>query len=60
MEPTTVRSVFVVDNNGKIRTIVYYYQELSRSMVEILKIVESLQIGDKNGAFMPANGLTTK
>lgn len=52
---TTVRSVFVVDNNGKIRTILHYPQEMGRNIKEILRIVKGLQTGDKNKVAMPAN-----
>ncbi|MCC7554073.1 MAG: peroxiredoxin [Methanobacteriaceae archaeon] len=52
---TTVRAVFVVDPEGKLRTILYYPQELGRNFDEILRIVKALQIGDKNGVAMPAN-----
>ncbi|MBF4468572.1 MAG: peroxiredoxin [Methanobrevibacter arboriphilus] len=52
---TTVRSVFIVDNNGKIRTILHYPQEMGRNIEEILRIVEGLQTGDKNKVAMPAN-----
>ncbi len=51
----TVRAVFVIDEKGKIRTILYYPQELGRNMDEIVRIVEALQISDKNGVAMPAN-----
>ena len=51
----TVRAVFVVDDQGKIRTILYYPQELGRNMDEILRIVEAMQISDKNNVAMPAN-----
>ena len=51
----TVRAVFVVDDKGKIRTILYYPQELGRNMDEILRIVKGLQTVDKNGVAMPAN-----
>jgi len=51
----TVRAVFVVDDKGKIRTILYYPQELGRNMDEILRIVKALQITDKNNVAMPAN-----
>jgi peroxiredoxin (alkyl hydroperoxide reductase subunit C) len=51
----TVRAVFVVDDKGKIRTILYYPQELGRNMDEILRIVKGLQTADKNGVAMPAN-----
>lgn len=50
----TVRAVFVVDPKGKIRTILYYPQELGRNMDEVLRIVEAMQISDKNKVAMPA------
>lgn len=51
----TVRAVFVVDNHGKLRTMLYYPQELGRNMDEILRIVEGLQTADNNNVAMPAN-----
>jgi len=51
----TVRAVFVIDPEGKIRTILYYPQELGRNMDEIVRVVKGLQISDKNGVAMPAN-----
>jgi peroxiredoxin (alkyl hydroperoxide reductase subunit C) len=51
----TVRAVFVVDAEGKIRIILYYPQELGRNMDEILRVVEAMQLSDKHGVAMPAN-----
>ncbi len=51
----TVRAVFVVDADAKIRIILYYPQELGRNMDEILRAVEAMQISDKNKVAMPAN-----
>lgn len=51
----TVRAVFVVDPEAKIRIIFYYPQELGRNMDEVLRVVEAMQISDKNGVAMPAN-----
>lgn len=51
----TVRAVFVVDDKAKIRIILYYPQELGRNMDEILRVVETMQISDKNGVAIPAN-----
>ncbi len=51
----TVRAVFIVDDKGKIRIILYYPQELGRNMDEILRAVEGMQVSDKNGVAMPAN-----
>jgi len=51
----TVRAVFIVDTNAKIRIILYYPQELGRNMDEILRVVKAMQISDKNKVAMPAN-----
>jgi peroxiredoxin (alkyl hydroperoxide reductase subunit C) len=51
----TVRAVFVVDENGLIRIILYYPQELGRNMDEILRAVEAMQVSDQNKVAMPAN-----
>lgn len=51
----TVRAVFIVDPQGKLRAMIYYPQELGRNMDEILRAVEALQVSDNNGVAMPAN-----
>lgn len=51
----TVRAVFVVDPESKIRVILYYPQELGRNMDEVLRIVEAIQISDRYNVAMPAN-----
>lgn len=51
----TVRAVFVVDDKGKIRIILYYPQELGRNMDEIVRVVKAMQIADKQKVAMPAN-----
>ncbi|MEL3906149.1 MAG: peroxiredoxin [Treponema sp.] len=51
----TVRAVFVVDPNGKLRLVLYYPQEIGRNMHEILRAVKALQISDKNGVAIPAD-----
>lgn len=51
----TVRAVFIVDERGKIRIILYYPQELGRNIDEILRAVEAMQIADKHRVAMPAN-----
>ncbi len=51
----TVRAVFIVDADGKMRIILYYPQELGRNMDEILRVVEAMQISDNNKVAMPAN-----
>ena len=51
----TVRAVFIVDDKGKIRVIIYYPQELGRNIDEILRAVKAIQIADKYNVAMPAN-----
>ena len=51
----TVRAVFIVDTEAKLRIMLYYPQELGRNMDEILRVVEAMQISDNNGVAMPAN-----
>ncbi len=51
----TVRAVFIVDDKGRIRAMLYYPQELGRNMDEILRMVKGLQTVDNNGVAIPAN-----
>ncbi len=51
----TVRAVFIVDDKGIIRLILYYPQEIGRNIKEVLRAVEALQISDKHGVAIPAN-----
>ncbi len=51
----TVRAVFVVDPEARVRVILYYPQEIGRNMDEILRIVKVLQISDSEGVAVPAN-----
>lgn len=50
----TVRAVFIIDDNGIVRIIFYYPQELGRNIDEILRAVEGMQISDKYKVSMPA------
>ncbi len=51
----TVRAVFIVDDKGIIRLILYYPQEIGRNMDEILRALKALQASDKNNVALPAN-----
>ncbi|MGB8312564.1 MAG: peroxiredoxin [Halobacteriota archaeon] len=51
----TVRAVFVVDDKGLIRLMIYYPQEVGRNMDEVLRTVKALQVSDMNNVAMPAN-----
>lgn len=50
-----VRAVFVIDPEGKIRTILYYPQTTGRNFDEIKRVVEALQLTDKYGVSTPAD-----
>ena len=54
-DTATVRAVFVIDDKGIIRALVYYPLQVGRNMDEILRIVDALQTVDKNGVATPAN-----
>ncbi len=56
----TVRAVFVVDPEGKIRAILYYPQEVGRNITEILRLVKALQTSDKYKVATPANWYVDK
>lgn len=51
----TVRAVFIVDPEGKVRLTLYYPQEIGRNMAEVVRSVKALQISDANGVAVPAN-----
>ncbi len=46
----TVRAVFIVDPEGKVRLIMYYPQEVGRNMDEVVRAVKALQLADEQGA----------
>lgn len=51
----TVRAVFIVDPESKIRAILYYPSELGRNLDEIVRMVKGLQKADKDNVAIPAN-----
>jgi len=51
----TVRTVFIMDPESKIRTILYYPLTTGRNMKEILRIIDALQTTDKHKVATPAN-----
>ena len=50
-----VRGVFIVDPNNKIRSEVFYPQEVGRNMNEILRTIIALQTADRDNVMTPAN-----
>ncbi|WP_369018606.1 peroxiredoxin [Thermatribacter velox] len=51
----TVRAVFVVDDKGILRLMMYYPQEVGRSVGEVLRAVKALQVSDANKVALPEN-----
>lgn len=52
---STVRTVFVIDDKGIVRAILYYPATNGRNIDEILRLVDALQYTDKHGVATPAN-----
>ncbi len=52
---STVRAVFLVDPKGITRLILYYPQEIGRSVEEILRILKAFQLADIHNVAIPAN-----
>ena len=50
-----VRAVFIIDDKGKIRTILYYPLSTGRNFKEIKRIILALQKADKDSCATPAN-----
>lgn len=54
-DTSAVRAVFVIDDKGIMRAMVYYPLSNGRSIDEILRLVEALQTSDKHGIATPEN-----
>ncbi|CAD6574364.1 MAG: hypothetical protein TREMPRED_001098 [Tremellales sp. Tagirdzhanova-0007] len=53
--PLTVRTVFILDPNQVIRLTLAYPASTGRNFVEIARVVDSMQLGDKYRITTPAN-----
>ncbi|RYP27573.1 hypothetical protein DL767_007643 [Monosporascus sp. MG133] len=51
----TIRSVFIIDPNKKIRLIMSYPASTGRNSAEVLRVLDSLQTGDKYKITTPIN-----
>lgn len=49
----TIRSVFIIDPNKKIRLTMMYPASTGRNTTEVLRVIDSLQTGDKKGVTTP-------
>lgn len=50
-----VRTVFIIDDKGVLRAMLYYPMNVGRNMDEILRLVEGLQTADREKVALPAN-----
>jgi len=53
--PFTIRSVFIIDTKKTIRLILSYPASTGRNFDEIIRVIDSLQLGDKHQITTPAN-----
>lgn len=51
----TIRSVFIIDPSKKIRLILAYPASTGRNTAEVLRVLDSLQTGDKHRVTTPIN-----
>ncbi len=51
----TVRSVFIIDPNKKVRLMLTYPASTGRNFDEILRVIDSLQLTDSHSVATPAN-----
>ena len=51
----TVRSVFIIDPNKKVRLIITYPASTGRNFQEILRVIDSLQLTDSHSVATPAD-----
>jgi len=49
----TIRSVFIIDPAKKIRLTMSYPASTGRNSAEVLRVIDSLQLGDKKGITTP-------
>ncbi|MCI0182184.1 MAG: peroxiredoxin [Acidibacillus sp.] len=50
-----VRAVFIIDDKGVLRAMLYYPMSAGRNISEILRLIDSLQTTDQYGNSTPAN-----
>lgn len=50
-----VRAVFIINPSGKVKAILYYPLSAGRNMEEIKRLLQALQVNEKDGVSTPAN-----
>jgi peroxiredoxin (alkyl hydroperoxide reductase subunit C) len=50
-----VRAVFIIDDKGVVRAMVYYPLNAGRNVDELLRLIDALQTADREGVSCPAN-----
>lgn len=51
----TVRSLFVIDPNKKVRLVITYPASTGRNFDEVLRVIDSLQLTDRHSVATPGN-----
>ena len=54
-ETAAVRSVFIIDNEKKLRLTMTYPMSVGRNFDEILRVIDALQTGDARNVALPAD-----
>jgi len=54
-ETVTVRTLFFIDPNRKIRAIIYYPLNIGRNVDEVKRVLTALQTSDEKGVACPVN-----
>jgi alkyl hydroperoxide reductase subunit AhpC len=54
-DSSTVRSVFIIDSNKKIRAMITYPKTAGRNFAEILRVIDSIQLTDKYEVATPGD-----
>lgn len=54
-DTSAVRAVFIIDDKGILRAMIYYPLTNGRSIDEVLRVITALQTSDKHGVATPEN-----
>lgn len=54
-DASTVRSVFIIDHNRKIRAMITYPKSTGRNFNEVLRVIDSMQLTDDHSVATPVD-----